>query len=756
MNGAAPGGTDDQAALLSAPLASAVLATAHDMIVAADANGRIVEWNPAAAALLGRTREEALGLRLQDVVAFPPSVTGADFADTQGRRIEAEALGVGGQRIPVELSVDEAMVAGLPIFILSMRDLTERRSAEAALRSSEARLAAFMANAPVGMYLKDEDGRYLLVNPEMAKVFGKPAAEVLGRSARDLFGDEAAGMIDAFDRMMLREGKPHSVEEHIPELDDYEWTRVVRFPVWIEGGAEPQIGGFDINITDLKRTEQRLRDSEGKLRTVVDNHPVPVAILRWSDLHIVLANPAFFTLINSDGDLAKVNGARWFETREENERVMSLLRSEERLNGLEAKMLRFGGGAFWASISWRHIDYDGEPALITSIYDLTELKRAQAELTSAREHLHQAEKLQALGLLLAGVAHELNNPLAAVVAQASLLEEKAAEADVRERAGRIRGAAERCARIVQTFLAIARQRESARALHDVNNSVREVADLVGHTLSTAGVELVLDLGDPLPRVMVDKDKVDQVLTNLLINAQHALAVTRGAKRVTVQTFGEKDEVLIRVADTGPGVPAEHRSRIFEPFFTTKAQGAGTGIGLSLSLSHALAQGGTLVLEETAHGASFALRLPVARAERWAPAPAPAPAPAALGSGAERILVVEGEADIRDAIAASLAGDGLSIDTAADGTEALRLALASDYSLILSDLEMLGLDGSGLYQALVEERPEMGARMVFLTGDTLTPAAGRFLASCGRPVLEKPFSPAALRRTVAETIAESRQ
>jgi C4-dicarboxylate-specific signal transduction histidine kinase/CheY-like chemotaxis protein len=384
--------------------------------------------------------------------------------------------------------------------------------------------------------------------------------------------------------------------------------------------------------------------------------------------------------------------------------------------------------------------------------DITERKQAEAELARQREALVQSEKMSAFGSLLAGVAHELNNPLSIVVAQAALLQETVQDPEVLTRSKRIEAAAERCAKIVRTFLAMARRRPPARTEIDLNDIVSAALDVLAYGLRTSGIEVRRELDPTLPTIHADGDQLHQVATNLLLNAQQAMMDRQAMRRLRVATEvdREKPEVRLVVDDTGPGVPKDLQRKIFEPFFTTKPAGAGIGFGLSLSHGLVESHGGRIWVEDApGGGARFVVALP------YAPAHARREAPAAAAAGPVRqgrILVVDDEADIADTCGDILAMDGHRCEFAANGRAALERVARGRFDLILSDLRMPQLDGPGFYRELRRSDPKMAERIIFLTGDTLSPAIQTFLLESKRPYIEKPLDPKQLRETVAAALA----
>jgi signal transduction histidine kinase len=380
------------------------------------------------------------------------------------------------------------------------------------------------------------------------------------------------------------------------------------------------------------------------------------------------------------------------------------------------------------------------------------LERVHAEtaLARSREALYQNEKLSALGSLLAGVSHELNNPLSIVVAQSIMLERQSQGGELAERAQKIRTAADRCSRIVQTFLAMARQKQPEREAVDLNAVAIAAYELAEYGLRTDGIAAKLELAPSLPNISADADQLHQVIINLLVNAQQALTAGAGPQRkLTLRTaLGSLPHtVILEVADNGPGVPEDVRRRIFEPFYTTKPEGHGTGVGLSFSQGLAEAHGGRLELHPTARGACFRLTLPIDPTQAL-PKPQAAPAFAAMPA-TRRALVIDDEAEIAESLADFLSVEGFACELAIGGADAQAKLREGSYDLIVSDLRMPDIDGPQLHAWLVATRPDLAGRMAFTTGDTLGTAAARFLEETKRPVLEKPFMPEDVCRFLAQ-------
>ncbi len=415
-------------------------------------------------------------------------------------------------------------------------------------------------------------------------------------------------------------------------------------------------------------------------------------------------------------------------------------------------MIRANGDTCWVSVSARLIKYKGTEVIVSHAFDLTDRINMQQELTRQREILHQSEKLSALGELLAGVAHELNNPLSVVVGQSLMLTETAKDEKTKERAEKIGNAADRCARIVKTFLAMARQQPARTTNVNLNEVLEASLEVAGYSMRTSGVDVSLRLSPELPFVWGDPDQLNQIFTNLLINAEQALRGWTGRKRVKIVTRFDavRNDVVIKVQDTGPGIPEAVRSRIFEPFFTTKEVGEGTGIGLAFCHRIVETHGGTIRAAPVPEsgGTAFFVRLP-----------ASAQIDEAVEESSEdagtdkriRTLVIDDEQDVADLISEILTSDGHEVTIANSGTEALQKIQKHRYTVILSDLKMANLDGPSLFARLQEHHPEMAERVGFITGDTMSPKARNFLDASKRPFLEKPIRPNELREMFMELV-----
>jgi two-component system NtrC family sensor kinase len=512
-------------------------------------------------------------------------------------------------------------------------------------------------------------------------------------------------------------------------------------------------GSLEQRNAELRRREQALSESEELHRLLVDLSPYGI-LLHDAD-GILFMSPAGCRMLGAPGPEAIV-GQSYLDLVAEPDRTPSeerlarvlqgdsLEHTERRLRTLDGRELVVAT----SGVPFRR----GEQRLALIIFvDITAMKRAEQEIARQREALHQADKISAFGSLLASVAHELNNPLAVVVGRAAMLAEADLEPSVADAVGRIRTAAERCARIVKTFLAMARQKAPARLPVRIDELIDAALDLLGYGLRSAGIRVVKQHAPDLPRTMADPDQLAQVFNNLITNATQAMVGWSGSRELRISSAYEPQQGQIRIVfrDSGPGIPAELRARIFDPFFTTKPAGAGTGIGLAVCRSTIEAHGGTITAESpTAGGASLVITLPMVNPEgRTAPEAARDDDRAAPA----RLLVVDDEEEIRGMLSEILTLDGHLVEQAANGNEALARLAEGRFDLVISDLLMPALDGPGLYERLRRNDPAMAERLLFLTGDTLSASARQFLERAGRPVLEKPLTPGEIRRAVSTAL-----
>jgi signal transduction histidine kinase/CheY-like chemotaxis protein len=419
------------------------------------------------------------------------------------------------------------------------------------------------------------------------------------------------------------------------------------------------------------------------------------------------------------------------------------------------RLRRIDGTAMWIETTARaEALAGGETLRVEAIMrNVTARKKLQDHAREVHQQLSQAEKLAALGQTMSGVAHELNNPLATILACAERLTEQRLDEGTKRDLDAIHNAAERAARIVRNLQTFVRKRHTTRMTVDLNQVVRDTLALRAYEQRGANVAIVEALADSLPPVFVDPHQIQQIVLNLLMNAEQAMLEANGHGTLTLRSWqdSQRDAVVLEVNDDGPGVPEDVRTKVFDPFFTTKVVGKGTGLGLTVAYAIAQEHGGRISVDSTAgRGASFLLELPVSGTSVRTADASPAQDLPDVPRGT-RALVVEDEPALGDAVAAALADQGFRPDRANDGEEALRKVGERHYDVIVCDLKMPRVDGITFYREASAKMPHIGRRLIFVTGDVAGTEAERFLEECGCRWVAKPFRLRDLVRVARETL-----
>ena len=495
------------------------------------------------------------------------------------------------------------------------------------------------------------------------------------------------------------------------------------------------------DITERNAAQQALQESEERYRSIVQNSPLGL-FRASSDGQLILANAT----------LARILG---YDTADEMRGVQltSMCATDSCARQLEAAI--GSGDNIATECQWRRRDgqtvtvrLTAHPAIGSQARDIEGFVEDVTPLRRAEEALRHSEKLAAIGQLISGVAHELNNPLSAILLVVETLLNEAQSDEDRDALAMIRDQARRSRAIVRDLLSSARGGDVRRVRTNPVEMLERTARGLTLQVEELGAHFDLSLASRLPEVELDGSAIAQVVTNLVVNAAQA-AGQDGVVRLRSRAVDARIEIVVE--DTGPGIPPDVMPRLFEPFFTTKPHGEGTGLGLAVSHGIIETHGGSLTAENLpAGGARFIVTLPVV-GDPAPPTPAPSVGRPRPTGDARRVLVIDDEVSIRVALSRYFTRRGWVVDQAENGAVALRTLLGEEgdqYCMVISDLKMPGLSGIELYDRLSADRPDLLERMIFSTGDVASADARAFLDRSRCTVLQKPFELTTLDEHIA--------
>ncbi len=446
-----------------------------------------------------------------------------------------------------------------------------------------------------------------------------------------------------------------------------------------------------------------------------------------------------------------------------------ILKEHGRLNEIRRSLMTsiIVSGTFHGTLVidnlYTHASFPAESESLATLFaeqagTLIEHAQLLDHLRMTNMRLAETEKLASLGRLVAGVAHEINNPLTAVLGYADLLAADDLDDEVRHAVVQIQAGAERVGAVVRNLQIFARQQRSGASAIQINTLINQTLALKQSELALDRIDVRKQLAADLPTSWGDAGQINQVLLNLLINAQHALREQSDPGTITIRSWAERSElhekdgaerIYIAIADSGPGIAADLMSRIFEPFFTTKSVGQGTGLGLSVCYGIIADHGGRIWAEsQLGHGATFLIELPVRVAvpDQSMPA-APRTSLPVAPPHSRRILLVEDDDAVTYLVRSALE-QGNMLVIAADGRQALDILSEQRFDLVLCDLRMPGMGGREFYQQLQVVAPALVGRLLFISGDTTSATTVDFLRQSGRPLLSKPFTSNDLYHAIA--------
>jgi signal transduction histidine kinase len=420
-----------------------------------------------------------------------------------------------------------------------------------------------------------------------------------------------------------------------------------------------------------------------------------------------------------------------------------------------------GRGDFSRHVDVRSEDETGELARVFNQMthnlknSLQELETTVDTLKNTQAQLIQSEKLSGIGEFIAGVAHELNNPLTSVMGFSEMLQNAEVDPQHKRHLEIIHKSALRCQKIVQSLLGFARRSTLERKTVCLNGLVEAAIEILQYQLRTSNVEISLKLDPNLPQAMVDPHQIQQVFVNLINNARQAIEAHQPKGWIKVATARHGDMVRVTIQDNGPGISEANLSKIFDPFFTTKEVGKGTGLGLSLCYGIIKDHGGSVTpRSRPGEGATFVIELPVshelAKVVEEAPVSELEAVQVREGVG-KRVLVIDDEESILQMVREALMPRGYEVDIASDGASGLQRMSEKQYDVALCDWKMPGLNGQQVYERARLLNPALSSRMIFITGDVINERTRKFLEQQNKICLPKPFTIIEFRAAIKKVL-----
>jgi PAS domain S-box-containing protein len=715
-----------------------VVETSRDAVVITDRSRRIIFANPAAHDLIGRSTSDLIGMPSNRAIPEDEYALVRHYEDLalagEPQSYEGAVLRPDGERRIVAIATAPLRELGeVTGIVASLRDVTDERRARDAVSQSESRYRNLFNSATDAIYTIDVHGAFTSVNEATCELTGRTRDALLGHNSRRMLDDEDIPFVGLQFRRAV-EGSAIRYECSVRRPSgEQRLLSVTNTPIR-RGDEIVGVLGVARDVTEARARAAALERSEARYARLVES-----------------ASDAIFT-IDEEGRFTAVN--RSLETAVGRRRESLIGASfvdlvDARDIAAAANLLRetYGGARSRGSLRYRGVEGDvRQGSVITSpilegdkIVGALGIMRDVTDEQRLAEQLLQQEKLAAVGQLVSGVAHELNNPLAGVMAFAQLLlvAPNALDEEQSQAVTTIHREAQRAAKIVSSLLTFARQQPAERRAAQLNDIIADTLELRRYALRTAGIEITLELQPALPSTWADPFQLQQVVLNLVGNAEQALADTIAPRRIRIRTAQEGSQLVLSVSDNGPGIAADQRDRIFNPFFTTKPVGQGTGLGLSISDGIVREHGGRIRVESTlGAGATFIVELPyVAPPEQ---APAPEPKAAEPDATPRRMLVVDDEPAMRAAVSGFLLSLGHRVSVAPNAAEARAHLASAEYDVVLLDLRMPDGGGEDLYRELRKSDARHARRVVFVTGDLQSEDAQRFLNETGRPVIGKPF------------------
>ncbi len=743
-----------------------------DGIIVGGVGGCIVSANPAMCRILGRPPNEIVGSNVLSHIHpddLPIARKRADVLKSAAAPLPGQVYRLvrpDGAPVWVEMRSQRLQWEGRPGFLIIVRDITERRQAEEALRASEARYRAVVEFQTELICRFTEGGTLTFVNEAYCRYFGKRREELIGVSFLP--------MIPEADRASVRERlasirRDHAVVTHehraVLPSGEIRWMHWTNHGLFDDQGRLVECQAIGRDITERRQTEEALRSSEARYRAIVEDQTE--MITRFTpDGRATFVNEALCRFFGKPRD--QILGHAFMPHVHPDdvplvEAAIGSLTPEHPVETHENRNLMPSGEVRWMQWTNRGI-FDAQGRMV----EVQAVGRDVTERVRLEEELAEALKMEAVGQLAGGIAHDFNNLMTGILCHAGLLKDNPGPAeDVREAAGLIEGAARRAAELTSRLLGFARRGKLQDVPVDLNAAVETTVSLLRRSLDSRirvrtcfQADRAVVRGDPV--------QMEQVVLNLAFNARDAMP--EGGDMVFTTEVRDLTEaegaghpraapgphVVLAVQDTGCGIPDEIRDRIFEPFFTTKPRGRGTGMGLAMVYGIARNHGGWVDVDTAVgRGSTFRVFLPEAHEEAPDAEPAAEAPPSARAgvpaTGPGRILVVDDEALVRNVVDRMLTGLGYKVVTADDGRQAAELyrRFHRDIDLVIVDMVMPEMDGRECFRALRGIDPAV--RVILSTGQAGEGTIQDVLDEGMVGFVQKPYQAAQLAEAVRRAL-----
>ncbi len=634
--------------------------------------------------------------------------------------------------------------------------------AEEALRLSMERYRILFDTNIDGLCVMDETMKVLLVNEAAARIFGFESTEkVFEVNPFDFIpSPERERVLETITKDMFENDKKQVNEFRLVNKSGKEvWVSAVGAVVEYQGKPAGLISFRD--VTEQKRTEETLQQSEEKYRTILNE---------IYEVYYELDLAGNYTFFNDA--LCRQTGYFRKELMGMNYRTYTPEEDWKSVNEKFNQVYRTGKPLRWVPL--RNITKDGRIIYTEDTVlplrnesgevigfrglsrDVTERKLAEEERKQLELKAQITSRLASVGEMAAGVAHEINNPLTGVTGYAQLLMDREdIPPDIRSDLEAINDGARRVAGIVRTLLAFSRQTKPQRKLVDINELIESTLVLRAYHLRVNNIEVITRLAPDLLETVADPGQIQQVLLNLIVNAETEMKLAHGKGKLTITTKKSDNTIKICCKDDGPGIKPEVMDKIFDPFFTTREVGQGTGLGLSLCYGIIAEHKGRIYAEsKPGKGATFVVELPIVT-EVAPPKPSEPLVKTSQKAVKARILVVDDEQVVRDIINRVLTGEGHKVGTVDNAADALKKIESKKYNLILVDIKMPGMNGVELYKRIQKIDKSLAQKVVFITGDVMGADTEKFLSETKVAHIDKPFDAEQLIREVKRTLTAGR-